>query len=401
MPVFSYKGVDAYSKNVSGTIDAESERAARIKLRRMRILPTHVVLGNSGRGLKNIKFFQRVSIEEISQMTRQMAILLQANIPLLDTLEALQDQIENSLMKKALSEIKDRVKEGGRLADCMQDYPKIFDNIYINMVRAGEASGQLEIVLQRLADFTENQAKLKGKVKSAMMYPAIMALVAIGMVTFLLLNVVPKIVTIILKMKKTLPLPTQILIAVTDFLQGYWWLVILISIGLFYLIRNYKSTPAGRKRFDEIKLKMPIFGDLALKVAVARFSRTLGTLLKSGVQLLQGLEIVRNVMDNVVLSDLIQHVMKEVKEGESLAETLKKSGRFPNMFLHMIRVGEKTGALDHMLERVADNYDQEVETFVDGLTSVLEPVMIVFMGGVIAFIVFAVLMPIMQLSQGA
>lgn len=398
MPMFAYKGVDAASKAVSGTIDAESDRAARSKLRKLKVMPTKIVLAGSG-GIKGMSFLQGVSVQDVAHMTRQMAILLGANIPLIDTLEALQDQVDNPLIKKALSEIKEKVSQGGRLADCMTEYPKIYSSIYINMVRAGEASGQLETVLRRLADYTESQARLKSKIKSAMMYPVIMALVAVAMVSFLILNVVPKILGVFAKTKQVLPLPTRILVAITDIAQNYWWAILLGVVGIFFLIKKYAASPTGRKKIDEIKMKVPLFGELTLKVAVARFSRTLSTLLKSGVQLLPGLEIVRNVMDNVVLCALIDETMANVKEGESLAEPLRRSGRFPSMFIHMIAVGEKTGALDNMLEKVAENYDSEIDTFVEGLTSVLEPVMIVVMGGVIGFIVLAIMMPIMQMSQ--
>lgn len=399
MPVFEYKGVDANSKNVSGVIDAESEKAARAKLRKQRVFPTKIVQGGARGGKKGGKFFQNVTVEEVASMTRQLAVLLGAQIPLIDSLAATLDQVENPIIRKALTETKDKVSEGARLGDCMQAFPKVFDNIYIFMVKAGEASGALDVVLKRLADFKEAQAEMKAKIKAAMTYPVIMAIVATGMLGYIFTSVVPKITAVFEKQKAVLPGPTQVIISITYVIQNYWWLVILCGVGIFFAIRSYARTAKGRERLDEFKLKAPVFGDLNRKVAVARLSRTLSTLLNSGVQLLPGLDIVRNVMDNVVLSKIIESTMVSVKEGESLAEPLRRSGKFPTLFIHMVTVGEKTGMLEQMLEKVADTYDTEVDHAIDGMTSLLTPVMLVVMGGAIGFIVFAVMMPILQLTQ--
>jgi general secretion pathway protein F len=399
MPVFEYKGVDTQSKNVSGTVDADSEKNARAKLRRQKIFPTKLVPEGSSSSLKNIKLFQKVKVEDIATMSRQLAVLLNAKIPLIDSLEAIIDQVENPIIRKALSEIKEKVSEGARLGDCMQSYPKVFDNIYIHMVSAGEASGSLDVVLDRLADYKEGQADLKSKVKSAMMYPLIMTLVSIAMLAYLFTNVVPEITAVIVKQKITLPLPTRIVMGITYVLQNYWFITFIVFALVAFIVWRWIKSPKGQLKIDEWALKAPLFGALNLKIAVARFSRTLSTLLNSGVQLLPGLEIVKNVMDNKILEDVVSEVMVSVKEGESLAEPLKRSGKFPSMFLHMVRVGEKTGMLESMLERVANSYDKEVSDYVDGMTSIMTPIMLVVMGGVIGFIVFAVLMPILQLTQ--
>lgn len=399
MPIFEYKGVDAHSKSVNGTVDAESEKAARVKLRKQKIFPTKLVLESSGSSFKQVRLFQRVKIEEVAAMSRQLAVLLNAKIPLIDALAATLDQIDNPIIRKALSDIKEKVSEGARLGDCMQAYPKVFDNIYLYMVKAGESSGALDVVLNRLADFKESQADLKSKVKSAMMYPVIMVIVTFGMLGFLFTSVVPKITEVIEKQHAVLPLPTQIIMKITYVVQNFWFLVIPL-IGLCFLgFWSWKNSPKGKAKVDEWSLKMPLFGALNMKIAVARFSRTLSTLLNSGVQLLPGLDIVKKVMDNVVLEKIIQDVMISVKEGESLAEPLKRSRRFPSMFLHMVSVGEKTGMLEDMLERVADSYDKEVDSYVKGLTSIMTPLLLVIMGGVIGFIVFAILMPILQLTE--
>ena len=332
-------------------------------------------------------------------MTRQLATLLGANIPLVDALSALADQIENPLLKKSISQIKDKVTGGARLADAMKAFPKVYSDLYIHMIRAGEASGALEAVLERLADFTEYQAMLKSKVMGAMMYPIIMSGVGMSLMLYLLISVVPKIVSIFEDAEAVLPLPTRILMAVSSFAQNYWYLIILGMILAGYFIRRYIKTPAGRMRLDRLSLKAPIFGELFRKIALSRFSRTLSTLLRSGVQLLQALDIVKNVVNNKVLAEVIDNTQHSVKEGESIAEPLKRSGQFPPMVVHMITVGEKTGALETMLEKVADTFDTEVDTTVNTMTTLLEPLMILVMGGVVSFIVLSILLPILKMSE--
>ncbi|MBF0106448.1 MAG: type II secretion system inner membrane protein GspF [Deltaproteobacteria bacterium] len=399
MPVFEYKGVDISSKAVTGVIDADNEKMARVKLRKLRIFPTKVTIEGSGGSLKKIKLFKTVKIEEIAAMTRQLSILLNAKIPLIDSLVAVGDQVENPIIRKAITDIKEKVAEGSRMGDCMEAYPKIFDAIYIHMVKAGEASGALDVVLDRIAGFKEAAADLKGKVKSAMTYPVIMVLIAVGMLGYLFTSVVPKIAAVIEKQNAALPLPTQIVLSITHIIEDYWFGVIIVAVILFFSFGAWQRSAKGRAKLDELALKLPVFGILNKKIAVSRFARTLSTLLSSGVQLLPGLKIVKNVMDNVVLAKIIDDVVNNVKEGESLAEPLKRSGQFPSLFLHMISVGEKTGQLEDMLVRVADNYDKEVDNYVNSMTSLLTPVMLVFMGGAVGFIVFAVLMPILQMTQ--
>lgn len=399
MPVFEYKGLNAQSKNVKGTVDADSEKAARSKLRKMKIYPTKIVPEGQGGGLKNIRLFKSISVKDVAGMTRQLSILLNANIPLIDSLAATQDQTENPDIRKALGDIKEKVSEGSRLGDCMQSYPKIFDPIYIHMVKAGEASGALDIILARLAEYKEGQDELKSKVTSAMTYPILMVVGSVAMLAYLFTEVIPKIAGVIKKQKAALPLPTEIVLGITEFVQNYWLLVLIFFAILIFGFRYWKKTPKGHQKFDEMMLRVPLFGKLTLKIAVARFSRTLSTLLSSGVQLLQALGIVKNVMNNVVLEKMVAEVMVDVKEGENLADTLKATGQFPSMFLHMIAVGEKTGQLEEMLDKVASTYSKEVENYIDAMTSLLTPVMLIFMGGMIGFIVFAVLLPILQLTQ--
>ncbi len=405
MPVFSYKGMDAAGKKVSGIIDAENLKGARAKLRKASVFPTEVNEGSSapalslGGGLNFKKYFQKVRVRDLASMTRQLATLINANIPLVDALSALVEQIEQPQLRSTLSEIRERVREGARLADSMRQYPKIFGELYLNMVHAGEVSGALDIVLVRLAEFTESQARLTSKVKGALTYPLVMAVVGVSLMGFLLVFVVPKITKIFEDTKAALPLPTKILVSLSHFVSNYWYIVILLIVGLFFGYRKFKARPSGRRLLDKYRLKLPIFGEMFRMIAVSRFCRTLATLTSSGVQLLPSLDIVKGVVENVLLVEVIEETRNSVKEGESIAEPLRRSGQFPPLVTHMITIGEKTGELETMLERVADAYDDQIDTKVSTMTTLLEPLMIVIMGGVVAAIVLSILLPILKLNQ--
>jgi general secretion pathway protein F len=390
---------------VSGIVDAENLKAARIKLRKLSVFPTEVGEGSAGGGgaltggLDFKKYFQKIKVSDVANMTRQLATLLNAGVPLVDALGALVEQTGQPQLKSALSEIRERVREGSRLADAMRGYPKIFGDLYINMVHAGEISGALDTVLTRLAEFTEGQAKLTSKVKGALTYPLVMAVVGIALMGFLLVFVVPKIVKIFEDTKAVLPLPTRILVGVSHFVSNYWYLVILLLIGLFFAYRKFSSRPKGRRMIDKMRLKLPIFGEMFRMIAISRFCRTLATLSSSGVQLMPSLDIVKGVVSNVVLVEVIEETRNSVKEGESIAEPLRRSGQFPPLVTHMIMIGEKTGELESMLERVADTYDDQVDTKVSTMTTLLEPLMIVVMGLVVSAIVLSILLPILKLNQ--
>ncbi len=405
MPIFSYKGIDSNGKKSSGRVDAENIKAARAKLRRMNIFPTEVIEGGQassntlGKANPFSSLFQRVGVQDLANMTRQLATLVGANIPLVDSLSALVEQVENPKLRETLSQIRDRVTEGSRLADAMRHYPQIFSELFVNMIAAGEASGALEIVLKRLAEFTEGQAKLRSKVVGALTYPIIMMTVGVLLMGFLLVSVVPKITKIFDDTKATLPLPTKILVGVSDFLAGYWYIVILLIPLGAYLFMRFQKSPKGREFIDRNMLKMPIFGEMFRMIAISRFCRTLSTMMSSGVQLLTSMDIVKNIVQNSVLTKVIEETKDSVKEGESLAEPLKRSGQFPPIVTQMIAIGEKTGELETMLERVADAYDQQVDTKVSTLTTLLEPIMIVVMGAVVSFIVLSILFPILKLNQ--
>jgi general secretion pathway protein F len=332
-------------------------------------------------------------------MTRQLATLVGAGLPLVECLDALIEQVDAQSQKRILSQVRERVVEGGTLADAMKAHPRVFNDLFVNMVRAGEASGALDIVLMRLAEYTERAAALRGKVRAALMYPMFMAFFAAAILFFLLSYVVPKISRIFTETKQELPAITKVLLGMSDFAQHYWWLVVLLVLAATITGRVSLRTPAGRLRFDRGTLRLPYFGKLLKKVALARFARTLSTLLDGGIPLLQSLDIVKNVVNNVVLRNAIEDGRNSIREGHSIAEPLRKSGLFPPLLVHMIAVGEKSGELESMLSRAADAYDNEVEASVSALSSVMEPAIIIMMGGVVLFIVLAILLPIFELNQ--
>lgn len=408
MPVYRYSGINDKGKKTAGTVDAENERAARTKLRRLSVYPTIVALeGGRGASLvtagrREFKFaslFQGVKPGDLAMLTRQLASLLQANIPLVEALSALIDQIEHPKLRSTLSTVRERVTEGTKLSDALAQHPKIFGDLYVNMVNAGESSGTLEQVLGRLADVTESAAKLRARIQGAMLYPAFMGIAGLAMMIALLTFVIPKITEMLIDMGAQLPLPTRILIGISNFILGWWWLLLGLLIGGIVLFRRWVRTPKGRETFDRRLLKLPLIGKLFRLVTIARFSRTLGTLLKSGVPMLTAMDIVRNVVDNRILRKVIETTRDAVKEGASLADPLKQSGEFPPLVTHMIGIGEKTGDLERMLERVAEAYETQVDNTVSTLMSVMEPVMLVFMGGMVGFIVVSVVLPMLKVSQ--
>jgi len=403
MPVFEVRGFDSQGRTIKDVFDADSEKALRLQLKREGIFIEQIIeKGARAKRRGEIdfsKYFERISISDLSIVTRQLATLIKAGIPLVEAIAALVDQTSNMKMKNILSDIKNRLNEGSNLADALSHYPDVFSNLYVNMVRAGETSGTLEIVLERIADYTENQAKLRAKITSALTYPVIMLFVAIGIISFLFVAVVPKITRIFEEMKASLPLPTKILIAISSFVRDYWWLLFLvIGAGIYFTIKYIRS-PAGRIKFDSLMLRAPVIGEITRMLAMARFSRTLSTLLRSGVPILQAMDIVKNILNNQILLSALEEARNSIREGESIAIPLKKSGQFPPLVIHMIAVGERSGQLEDMLNNVADTYDYQVEARLGALTSLLEPIMILSMGAVIFFMVISILLPILQLNE--
>lgn len=407
MAVFEYRGIlIGTGKPTKGVRDAENPKALRATLRKEGVLLTNATEEKAAKAkakgnIQLFSFMGKPSTSDIAVMTRQLATLLRAGIPLFESLNALIEQVENEMLQRALTNIREQVREGISFAKALEHHPAIFPPLYVNMVRAGEASGTMEAVLERLTIFMENQAKLKSKVTAAMAYPALMAIIGIVLISVLMVAVVPNLITTFQSMDQALPWYTELLIFVSGIMGSYWWLLMALLGGAIYGFRRWKRTEAGRYIWDNFTLKAPIFGSLMMMLSIARFSRTLSTLLASGVDLLQAMDIVKNVLDNAVLEKIVSEAIGSIREGQTIADPLRKSKRFPPIVTHMIAIGEKSGQLENMLENVAVAYDSAVETRVGVLTSLLEPLMIVIMGGAVAFIAFSILMPLIQMSNFA
>lgn len=401
MAIYNYKGLDKSGSEVKGTVNSEGLVAAKSRVRSMGIMLTEISEQTSGSVKKNASFTfgSAISIDDLSLMTRQLATLLRAKIQVVEAFTALVDQTENPNLKITLSEIRQKVNEGSSLAKALGDYPKIFDNVYVNMVDAGETSGTLEVVLLKLADFTEGQLKLRNKIKSAMTYPVVMMGAGGGMIGIIFVFVIPKITKIFISMKKTLPLQTQVCIWISNFLISYWWLLIIAAVLGWQSFKKWKATPSGRSTYDAMVLKLPVVAEIVTMINVSRFCSTLATLLQSGVPILVSMKIVSNLISNVHMKKAIEDSRQSVSEGASLTGPLIRSELFPPMVTHMIKLGEKSGELEPMLQIVAENYEDQVNTKLSGLTSVLEPIMMVVMGLVVAFIIFSVVVPLIDLNN--
>lgn len=407
MPVYEYSALDMKGKTVTGIIDAESSSSARQKLRSSRIFPvsikeTHKTSPKKeeeGRFSSALRSFSRVKPSEVSMMTRQLATLVGAGFPLVSAIDTLIPQTKSQVFKKHLAQIKDSIVEGNSFAGSLGMYPGIFSNLYINMVAAGESSGTLEIVLDRLADITEKQQALKTRLRSALAYPILMSFIGAGVLFFLLTFIVPTISGIFADMEQTLPASTEFLIRLSHILKSYWWgLFVLIGAAIFVL-RSIKKTEKGRYVIDKMMLMAPGIGNLSRKLAVARFARTLASLLENGVSMLAALDIVKNIVGNVLLSDAVAEAAQEVGKGQGLGVSLSKGDIFPSLAIQMIQVGEQSGELESMLNKIADVYENEVESTVMSMTSLLEPVMILLMGAIVGFIIVSICLPIFQMNK--
>jgi general secretion pathway protein F len=405
MPVYEYTALDRAGKNVSGIIDADSTVAARQKLRGLGKYPVEVKETTSkaksepGVSLSLPSIFNRIKTDDIHALTRQLATLLNAGIPLVGALDALMEQTTNPPLKKIIAQVKESVNEGNSLTVSLSRHPKLFSNIYINMVRAGEASGSLDVVLERLADFGEHQQALKGRFQAALVYPIFMAIVGTGVLFFLLSFVVPNLTRIFTEMKQVLPLPTTILIWFSDFMRLYWWVIVAVIVAIIVGIKEAIKRPKGHYIWDSLKLRAPVIGQINRKIALSRFGRTLGSLLQSGVPLITSLQIVRNIVNNVLIGEVIDEAMEDIQAGKSLNIALSKSVWFPPVFRQMVSVGEQSGDLEEMLQKIADAYEREVETRITGMTALIEPIMILLMAVVVGFIVISILLPIFEMNQ--
>jgi general secretion pathway protein F len=410
VPAYAYTGLTDKGKSIKGVTSAESVAALKALLKREGVYLTGVTettkaaAAKAASGSREIdlgKLFDRVNPKMVAGMTRLLGTLLHAGVTLPEALQALTDQTESQRFKGILSDIAEKVNEGSSLADTMSKYPKVFPALYINMIRAGEASGALETVLFRLAEFMEKQLEIQGKVSSAMFYPIILTVIGAGIVAMLMVAVVPKITSMFEDMNAELPWNTRLLMFMSDAIAGYWYLIILGGIGVVWSFRTWRATPSGQWLGDNIILRLPVLSDLVRKVAIARFARTLSTLLAAGVQLLQALDIVRTLLGNVVLEKVVTKARDNIREGQGIAPALKHSGQFPPLVTHMIAVGERSGQLEQMLGDLADAYDRETSTTIQRFTTLLEPLMIVVMGVAIGFVIFSIMQPIMQMTEMA
>lgn len=406
MPVYDYEALDSSGKKIRGIIEADSSRGARQKLKSTGVFPTSLTEGKVRRSKKtwNIQVSfrnRRVNVSTLAMFTRQLATLIGAGMPVVEAFGALGEQIELPLLKEVVGEVRSQVNEGATLAEAMQKHPDVFPRLYTNMIAAGESSGTLEAVLERLADLYEAQAMLRRKVQSALFYPILMLVLCVAAIILLLAYVVPEITALFEDHGTALPFATQVVIALSDIVQGYWWLGLVVISMIVIVFTRYKKTEQGKETLDRIILGLPVLGTLTRKVATSRFSRSLGSMLTGGVTLLNALAIARNLTGNIILEQAVDNAIEGVREGRNLAEELRKTELFPPLLIHMTAVGEKTGSLESMLLKAATTYESEVDSFVTGLTSTLEPVLILTLAIIVGGILFSVMMPMLEMSSFA
>ena len=399
MPVYIWKGVNTKGVKRKGKMEAQDERQVEGMLKRMRISPTSVKVAPKDL-FENIKFFQpKVKVKDVMIFTRQFSTMIDAGLPLVNCLKILADQQENKTFKAVLKDLNDSVQTGSTLSESLKKYPKLFDDLYCNLVAAGEAGGILDTILQRLAEYIEKSEKLKSKVKSALMYPIIVVIVAILVVTVIMVFVIPVFQNMFSSFGKALPVLTQIVINISNFIKGNILYIIVAAGVFFYGFKRFINTERGRVIWDRTLLALPVFGPLIRKVSVAKFTRTLSTMMASGVPIISSLDIVARTAGNKIVEEAIIETKSAIAEGRSIADPLMESGVFPTMVVQMISVGEEAGALDSMLSKIADFYDDEVDAAVEALTSMIEPLLMVFLGGTIGVLVIAMYLPIFTMAS--
>ena len=407
MPVYAYKGVTAAGKNTRGHLDAESLRSARARLKSDGIFLTEIAEGSADSAIKNegagriqidLSSMQRVSSLDLALATRQMATLIGAGIPLVDGLRALTEQVENPRLKSVFGQVRDRVNEGASFADALAA-ANLFPEIYVGMVRAGEAGGALETVLDRLADYLESQVRLRNKVSSIIIYPLVMLGFAVVVVGALVTVVLPQITQLLASLNQPLPWYTVAIISASEFTRQWWWAMGLAGLALVLGVRTLIGTERGRASYDRFRLRLPVVGRLVRLLAISRFARTLSTLLAGGLPITRGLHTAGEVAGNVVIRDAVDKSRTSITEGASVALPLRQSGEFPPLVTHMIQVGEQSGQLEAMLGKVADTYEEQVETTVSRLTALLEPILILVMVGIVLVIILATLVPLLQITS--
>ena len=403
MPLFEYSGLDNQGRKKTGTIDGPGRSVVTQQLSDQGIYLTDLRETGTQRVRKlSFRFGmpRKLPTGELAAATRQMATLLGAGLALDDALNTVNEQTDQPLLSKTFAKVREHVVQGGTLHEALAEHRHIFPDLFINMIQVGEDSGTLDRTMYRLADFLESQARMRARIQSALAYPLLMTLVGSGVLVFLFVFVIPKITTMLNELDRALPWPTLMLITLTDFLARWWWLLGLLLALALIALKRYRDTERGREHIDSLLLKTPLFGRLQLLIVTARFARTLGTLLESGVPLLKALDISRNLLPNRVLNRAIETVTLRVQEGAGLATSLKETTVFPPMLAQLTAAGEKSGKLEEMLFRVADTYEHQTDLSMTGLLSLLEPLMILLMGGIVGFVVLAILLPIFEASQG-
>lgn len=408
MPNFSYTGYNARGKLIKGFIDAESIKEAKSKLRKSGVFAVEVKESfkkiSPKREISNIfgsvmSLFQRVSVRELSAFTREFGTLLRAGLPVVEALSSLVEQFDNPYLKHIISDVRDKIMEGLSLADALRQHKKVFSDLYVSMVAAGEASGTLEGILFSLADYLDEIVRFRSKVVTIAIYPSIVFTVMIGVLVILLGFVIPRVSKIFEDLGQSLPVYTKIIIGVSHFITNYWMLILSFLILLYIGYRFYKRTETGKKQIDKIKLQLPIIGKFTRLAITSRLTRTLATLLKGGVSILKAIDITENVVTNMVLKEALRSAKESISGGSGLAEPLKNSGVFPPVVIHMVSAGERSGELENMLMRVSEIFDQEIETMTNAFIAVLEPLVVVLMAGMVLFIILSVLLPLLQMQQ--
>ncbi len=411
MPVYVFEAMDSQGREIRDEIEARSDQDAAEKIRRRNLFPTRVqpkgsrgggsvatpmAVGKRGGG---ITIFGRVGAKALTQFTRQFATLMDAGLPIVRSLDILSQQQKPGLLKKTIEQVREDVEGGSSLSESMARHPKVFDRLFTNMIKAGEAGGVLDTILSRLADFREKSLRLRSQVIKALIYPIAVIIIAGGILAIIIVVVVPQFEKMFLEMGSELPGITKLLLAVAGAFTGYWYLFPLVPIGVYAAFKLIGMSPQGRYALDKIKLHIPVFGIITRKSSISRFCRTLGTLIASGVPILEALQIIKGTTGNAVVASAVTDVHASIREGDTIAEPLKHSGVFDDLVVNMIDVGEETGELDKMLLKVADNYDEEIDVAVASLVSLIEPIMVVVLGGTVGFIVVALFMPLVQLIQ--
>ncbi|WP_459835461.1 type II secretion system F family protein [Halanaerobaculum tunisiense] len=400
-PVFDYKARDQTGTFVEGTIEARTKNSAVDQLKDRGYYLTKIKQQSQGIKLQELlNKWRRVGLRDLNIFCRQFATMINSGLSLVRSLSILEEQTSNSKLQSAISSIREEVEKGKSLSEALEEYDDIFPRLFISMVKAGEAGGILDNTLEEMADHFEREREIQQKVTSALVYPAVISLLSINVVFFLVTFILPTFVEMFKDFSIKLPLTTRVLLKLSQFMNNYWYLVLALIVILVLLIKYYYQTGQGRRKIDGLLLKVPIIGDVIIKLSIGRFSRTLGVLLASGVSILEGLEVISKLVSNQVITDKILEARQSISQGQSIILPLEKSNLFPQMFVQMIKIGEETGTLDQMLERVANFYDQEIEHTLERVVSFIEPAMLLILGLVVGGIVTAVMLPLFNMIQG-